>query len=244
MNSSNTLDPAIFCDDDIRVLFNDVGLRIELGNFFRRADGRATFVAVFVAQFAEFIADDAPQLFLGGEQSLDAFCFCPFFFQFLHDPINFQFGNSVQSHIEDRIDLDFINRKDFHQSLRGIGFALTAANDFQSFIEPIENNLEAFENVNSLEQLSQQVFETASDRLQAELQKVAEQFLQIDLSRFEIVVFIGNQTGRIEVEVQLQRGVLIQIRHHGFGIIGTLEFEHDAHAEFFAALIDRREQLR
>jgi len=103
---------------------------------------------------------------------------------------------------------------------------------------------EAFEQVDALFQRGQLVLQPPRDDLEAEVEEVPEDLLQIEaLGAADLGVLLDrDETGQVDREVDLQRRVLEEIRHDHLLVGVLLHFDRDANV--FGREILHVEQLR
>ncbi len=165
---ADAANPAFGRDDDVRVLANDVRLRIEVDDLFGRPDGGATLGAEGLVDLHQFVADLAPQSFLGLEQLANLLGLGFLLGQFGSDVVDLQTRNAVQCEFEDGIRLSFIQRERLHQLLGGVLLAGAFANEFESLVESVEDDGESLQDVNPLLKLRKLILIPAANRLQTE----------------------------------------------------------------------------
>src|SRR5262245_2821764 len=129
------------------------------------------------------------------------------FLELLQDLLDFHLRNSIELRFENGIDLNFIELESLHQLLGRIGLAFAIANNADGFIERVENNLEAFENVNSFAELFELILKTALDRRKAKIKEVAENLFDSESLRARCAMRSWYQTGHVVGEILLQSGV-------------------------------------
>ena len=241
---ADALDPAFASQHDVRVLFDDVRGGVELGDLFRGTDRRFPLVRELREQLFEFAANDAPQARFGFQQLAESFGFGLFFIQLFADVVDLQLADPIQHHFENRHRLNFVERELLHQLGGGVLFAVAAADDFDGSVEAVEDDREAFQDVDAAFELSQQILEPAADCLQAEVEEVFQHLDQIAARRSQRARFGRHETGRVVGEVRFERAVLVEVRHDHFGIGVLFEFEHDPQAKFFIRLVVEFEDLR
>src|SRR5262249_26895748 len=174
------LHPAVGRDYDDIVLFDDEVVRrvfLFAGIGF---DGRAPFVAILLGDLFDFRADEFPAAVLVLEQRVDLTRAFPFLLEFVADDQNFEPREAVDLQFEDRVGLLGVELEPLHDLLRGVGLAVRLADDLDDFVERVEDGLEAFEDVNALFQRGELVLEPFGDDLQAEVQEVPENLLQVE----------------------------------------------------------------
>ncbi len=115
--------------------------------------------------------------------------------------------------------------------LRGrVGFAVGLADDADDLIERVEHSREAFEDVDALFELFKLVLEPAGDDLQAEVQEVLQNRAQIAaFGPAHLRIVRRNQAGEVDVEIRLQRRVLVEVGEHLLLVGVALQFQFDAH---------------
>ena len=114
---------------------------------------------------------------------------------------DFQRRNSIQRQIQNSVGLDFVELTKRRDQLgTGVRFALTFANDLQSFIKSVEDDDVAFENMNSLFELPQLVLEPLLYCDKAEVEEMLQHLVQTQHSRHHRSVF-RNQRREVVREV-------------------------------------------
>src|SRR4051812_29234179 len=108
------------------------------------------------------------------------------------------------------------------------------ADDLQRFIQGVEDNAEAFKDVDSLAKLCEDVLITPTDGLQTEIEKVPQHLDEADAFRFEfdrrslLDVFLmfdrlsRHQTSEVAGEVVLEFRVFEEVRHRSARISAFL----------------------
>ena len=97
---------------DVRVLADDVGLRIELGDLVFGAERRAAIVAEFLRDLLQLGFDDFPQAGLFEARILRIVLGLGLLFlQLLEDAVDFQRRDAIQGQLEDRVGLLGIERE-------------------------------------------------------------------------------------------------------------------------------------
>src|SRR5207253_4381613 len=119
-------------------------------------------------QLFELVLDDGPEPALGSEDRFDLLGFGPLLLQLVENLADFQLGDLVQLGVEDRDRLLLIELEGPLQLLGCVGLAVAVADDPDGPVERVEDDLEAFEDVDPLAELPQLVLEAAADGGEAE----------------------------------------------------------------------------
>src|SRR5690606_34371904 len=132
-----------------------------------------------VPQLFQFGLDDNPQPAFRAEDLTDLLRLRLLVFEFLQDAIDLQRRDAVQRQFEDRIDLHLIKLLELlEQLLRRIRLSCTGAEQLEGLVEPVEDDREAFQNVDPLLEDLQFVLEPPADRLQSEVEKLTQNLVQ------------------------------------------------------------------
>src|SRR5262249_45272591 len=110
-------------------------------------------------------------------------------------------------------------------------------------IDVVEKFEKAGQDVQARFQLAQLVLQTAGDDLQSKVEKVAAKLLQRETSRLTDAGCCGRrECGQVDVEIDLQVGVLEEVGHHGFA--GGIALDLDDDADDIGRLIAHVNRLR
>ncbi|EAU62171.1 conserved hypothetical protein, partial [Stigmatella aurantiaca DW4/3-1] len=231
LHLAHALDPPVAREHDVCVLVHDEGVLAELHLLgARAANARAALVVVGGLDLRQLVLDGAPQLALVLEDALDALHLQALLLELLLDDEDLQPGQLVELHLQDGVHLDFIQLEARHQLLGRVLLALGRADDADHLVQRVVDLLEALQDVDALLQLAQLVLEALGHHLEAEVEEVLEDALEIQpLGRAHLRVVRGHQAGEVHAEVRLQGRVLVEVRHHQLGAGVALELQHDAH---------------
>ena len=87
---------------------------------------------------------------------------------------------AVDLQLEDRVGLLGVELESLHDFLGRIGLAVGLADDPDDLVERVEDRLEAFEDVDALLERRELVLEPLGDHIEAEMQEVPENLLQVE----------------------------------------------------------------
>ena len=126
-------------------------------------------------------------------------------FEFVFNQVDFEFGQAVQLEFKDRFGLFGVQLLEtLHDLGGGVGFAVAGADDLDDLIQGVENQREAFEDMDPFFQPRELVLQAAGDDFHAETQEVPEDFTQPQLGRGgHLRVLGGDQAREIHAEVGL-----------------------------------------
>ncbi len=112
--------------------------------------------------------------------SLARFRFCG---ELLQDVANLQLAQAVELGLEHRVGLELGELEPRDQLGGRVGLAVAVANDLDRLVEILEDDREAFEDVDSLEQVLELELKPAGDDLQPEIEELLEDRLQVEPGR-------------------------------------------------------------
>jgi len=134
-------------------------------------------------------------------------------------------GQALELHVEDRLRLQLRQPELHHQPLARFGRALRSPNQLDYFVEMIERDLEAFEDVGPRLRLAQLELRAAADDLPPELDEVLD-----DLEDVEHLRPAAGDRQHDDAERRLQRRVLVEVVQDDVGHLAALQFDDDPHA--------------
>ena len=94
--------------------------------------------------------------------------------QLVEDVLDLQLAQAVELRLEDRVGLELGEAEPRDQLGGGVGLAVAGADDPDRLVEVVEDDREAFEDVDPPEQVLQLVLEPAGDDLEPEVEEVLE----------------------------------------------------------------------
>ena len=168
------LRPAVAGDDHPGVLVDDVVFLAELHRRRGALDPRPPRLAVGLGDLLQLVPDDLPARRLVGEQRLDLRGPLPLLRQLVEDVLDLQLAQAVELRLEDRVGLDLGEAEPGDQLGGGVGLAVAVADDPDRLVEVVEDDREAFEDVDPVEQVLQLVLQPAGDDLEPEVEEVLE----------------------------------------------------------------------
>src|SRR5690606_19564432 len=122
------------------------------------------------------------------------------------DDLNLETGQTVDLEFENRVGLLGVELEARHDLSSGVGLAVRLADDLQNLVERIEDDLEAFEDVDALLQRGLLVLESPRDDVEPEVQEVPENLVQREpLRRADHLVLGRLEAGQVDREGGLQR---------------------------------------
>ena len=135
------------------------------------------------------------------------------------------------------------------QLLGGVRLAVAFADQLDRLVQGVEDDAEAFQDVDAPPQLLQLELEAPPHRRQAEIEEVAQHLLEAEppgLRRPLLAVRVvdRHQAGQVEGEVLLQGGVLVEVGHDQVRVGRRLDLQDDAHAFLLVHLVGEVQQLR
>ena len=152
----------------------------------------------------------------------------------------------VDLQLEDRVGLLGVEREALDDLLGRVRLAFRLADDLQDLVERVEDLLEAFEDVDAPLERLELVLQAPRDDVEAEVQEVPEDLVQIHpLRPAHVDVAFGRlEAGQVHHEAGLQHRVLEQVGHHHLLVGVLLQLEKDADVVCRDVLdVDERRQL-
>ena len=212
----------------MRVLVGDERLLAVLQLFrSRAADARAPLVAVRFLNFDDLVTHHTPAEAIAAQQPFQLPLLRALLFGLLLDDEDFQPREPVDFHFQDRVGLLVGQFEPLDQFLGCVLLAVALADDLEHLVERVVDPLESLQDVQPLLHFLQVELEPPRDDLEAEIEEVAEDLLQREaLGSADLRVVGGHQRRQVDVEVRLQRGVLVEVRHHQVGVGVPLELQH------------------
>ncbi len=133
----------------------------------------------------------------------------------------------------------------------GLGFVgrLAAAHDLDDFVDVVERDAVAFEQMRALFGLAQIVARAPRDDVFAMRDEMLEQRLEVEHLRLERDRSVGprfadrHQRQHVETEARLQRRVLEELIEHDLGRRGLLQLDDDFHALAVGEVVEARDPL-
>ena len=181
-------------------------------------------IGIFIPDHDQFITDHAQTLFAAGQQTFKVSDLLLQFGIFIADILHGHAGQLVQTHIQNRLHLHFGKTETIHQRLCRFRTGTGVADHLNHFIQIIQSQQEAFQNVG-----------TGTGFLQIELRPARNHFqtvIDVSLQDFRKVhhdgaVMIHHQHGTADGSFQRSMGVQL-IEHHRTHHT-TLNIHHDPH---------------
>ena len=206
---------------------------------------RSLLPPYFVLDLLDFVADDLPASLLVLQQAADLARALALVGQLVLDDENLEAGEAIQLQLEDRVRLLGVELEALHDLRRRVRLAVGLADHLQDLVERVEDLLEAFEDVDPLLQRVELVLEPLRHDLEAEVEEVPEDGLEVEALRPADFGVLGrDQARQVDDEVRLERRVLEQIRHHHPRIGVPLQLELDPHVVGrHVADVEQRRQL-
>ena len=137
-------------------------------------------VAVLLLHLLELGADQLPAAVLVLEQRADLARALALLLELVADDQDLEPGQAVDLQLEDRVGLLGVELEPLHDLLGGVRLAVRLPDDPDDLVERVEDLLEAFEEVDALLERRELVLEPPGDDLEAEVQEVPEDLLQIE----------------------------------------------------------------
>ena len=197
---ADALDPAVAGQHDVGVFLDDVGFRVELRRLLAAGQLGPPAVAELFAQRLQLVLDDAPELLLRAQDRLDLLRLLRLLLQLVEDLLDFQLGDLVKLGIENGVGLDLVELERLHQLLGRVRLAVALADHADGPVERVEDDLEAFEDVDALAKLLQLELEAFANRLQAEIEEIAQDLLEAEPARLRLAVGVRHQAGQVDRE--------------------------------------------
>ena len=155
----------------------------------------------------------------------------------------------AQAHVDDRLRLNVGEaeaRREF-----GLGFVgrLAAAHDLDDFVDVVERDAVAFEQVRALFGFAQIVARAPRDDVFAVRDEVLEQLLEVEHLRLERDRSVGarfahrHERQHVEAEARLQRRMLEELIEHDFRRRALLQLDDDVHALAIGEVVEARDAL-
>ena len=215
----------------------------------------AALVAVFLADFFEFLDDDAAQNFLGA-QDFQVFGDAPLDLgQFVEDLLLLHAGQALELQFDDglrlllaelaqRIGVDGPEINFVKLELRGRGHQriarflgrLRGADQPDHFVDVFESQLEAEQNMLALARFAQHVIGAPAHHIDAVLDEVLD---GVDQAQFARLAVDDREIDDAEADLKLR--LLIEIVEHHLGLLAALQFVNDAQAVAIAVVDDVRD---
>src|SRR5205807_7077344 len=104
-------------------------------------------------------------------------------------------------------------------------------------VEPVEDDLEALQNVDPPLELRQKKLETPADRVESKIEKAEQHLRQVQSLRNQGPMLVGNEGRTVVGEVLLQGGVLVEIGHDCLGVRSAFELQHQPQAVRFIGMV-------
>ena len=151
--------------------------------------------------------------------------------QLVEDLLDLHLGDLVELRVEDRVGLLSSSLNALHQLLGRVRLAAALADDLDRLVEGVEDDLEAFEDVNAPPQLLAARYSnrrrTVARRKSRKCRRIS---LRLSPSFGTIVVpsASGTRHGHVVREVLLQLRVLVEVRHHQVRVGARLHLQDDA----------------
>jgi hypothetical protein len=145
--------------------------------------------------------------------------------ELVDDLLPLQAGQALQLHVEDGLRLDLRQLELHHQAFTRFRRALRSANQLDHFVQVIERDLEAFEDVGARFGLAQLEFGPASHDLAPELDEVLE-----DLDERQYAGPAGHNREHDDPERRLQLRVLVEVVEDDLWHFAAPQLDHDPHA--------------
>ena len=133
--------------------------------------------------------------------------------------------DAVELQLEDRVRLRLVERERLHQLLGGVLLAVAFADDLDGLVEAVEDDLEALEDVDPPFQLRQLELEPLPHGGKAEVEEVPQHLSERAAPWGQPAVLQRDQAGGVVGEVLLERGVLVEVGHHRFGVGARFQLE-------------------
>ena len=148
--------------------------------------------------------------------------------QLVHDVADLQLAQAIELGLEHGVGLDLGEPEPRDQLGGGVGLAVAVADDPDRLVQVVEDDREAFEDVDAVEQVLQLEPQPAGDDLEPEVEEMLEDRLQVEPSRDgDLGPFGRQQAGQVDAVVDLERRVLEQVGHRGLGVGAGLQLEQD-----------------
>ena len=186
-------------------------------------------VPVLLLDLQQLVADERPAAALVLEQRVDLARSLALLGELVLDDEDLEARQSIQLQLEDGVGLLGVQLEALDDLLGRVGLAVGLANEADDLVECVEDLLEALEDVDALLQLRELVLEARGHHVQAEVEEVPEDLLQVEpLGAADLGVLGRHQAGQVDREGGLERGVLEQVRHHEVLVGARLQLQLDA----------------
>ena len=237
------LDPPLAGHDDPGVLVHDVGVGVKLEFDPGSHDAAPPWIAVGGSDLEELPSHLAPQRLGAPQDGADPLSLGALPRELLTDDVDLQLREAVELQLQDRVGLNVTETKAGDDPLGGVLLTLAVADEDDALVQRIEDGLEAFEDMNSLQKLREVELEPAPHDIETEVQELPEQCAQPHLGRRADLWVLGReQHRRVYVDVDLQVRVPEQVGHGHHCGRAPLQLQHDA--DVVGALVPHVDQLR
>ena len=223
---------ALGIDDD-----GILGNRGIVRQFHRRVlgqlQGGAAFVRILLGDGFHFLPDDLGELLSALQDALEAGDQLQDIGILLTEGFDLQVGEALQAHIEDRLGLLLGEGKPLHKGDAGILRALAGPDQGDDFVQVIQGDHQAFQDMGAGFGLRQVILGAAGNDLLLIVDIAGNKLLQGQLLRLA-----ADDGDHVDAEGDLQVGILIEIGQDPGGIHIPLQLDDGAHAGAVALVPD------
>src|SRR5262249_30231837 len=217
------LDVARVGDGDRHVLVGDQVLDAELTALVD--DLGPAPVGELVADALQLGHDQLNEQLLAGQDRAEALDRLHQLDELVEDLLAFQPRQPLELHVEDGLRLGLRELEVRLEPLARLRRALRSANQLDHFVEVVERDPEAFEDVGARLGLPELELGPPADDLAAELDEVLD-----DLEEAQDLRPAAGDRQHDDPERRLELGVLVEIVEHDFRHFAALQLDHDPHA--------------
>src|SRR5262245_29994405 len=239
-----SLHPPVSRDDDDVVLLDDEIVGGVLGLTRVALNQRAPFVAVGLLNLLQLRSHELPAAGFVLQQACDLTGALALLLEFVPDDENLESRQAVDFQLQDGVGLFSVEIEALHDLLGGVSLAVRLSDHADDLVEGVEDGLESLEDMDPLFKRRELVLEPFRDDVETEVQEVPEDLLEVQPRRTADlgVLGVGHQTREVHREIDLQRGVLEEVRHHHL-LVGVL-FHLDRNSNVFGREIFDVEERR
>ena len=180
---------------------------------------------VAILNFLDLVADDAAQDLVVFQDRAQVFDELDELIVLVDEFLALQVGQALQAHVQDGLGLALGQPKALHQPFPGFDGVFGGPNDGDHFVDVVERDAQAFEDVGALLALSQIEPGAAQDDVAAVGEEVLQDLLDIEQRR----PVVGHDQ-HVDAERGFQRRVLVQGVDDNVGDDALFEVQDDADA--------------
>ena len=149
-------------------------------------DFGAAGIGILGLDLGQFVLDDLPEFFLGGQDALQHFDGLDDFLVLVLDLLDFQIGQLAQLHFQDGLGLDGRKLEILDEGCLGVLGGLGGPDGLDDLVQVVEGDAQAFQDMGALLGLVQVKPGAADDHFLAVFQVVVEQAFQVQDARLAV----------------------------------------------------------